>query len=222
MLFLVPIVEGKSETECLPALLKRIWHEAPFVREDQDTLIVLPSIETKGKNQLLSSDSFLGAKLGEASIYLQHKVKDPTIHRGRILIQFDADDACPVEQSQGLLARIQQSHAHLMPQILCVVAVRKLEDWFVASAASLAGKLGFPADMQVPDSFEKGNGERWLTEQKQRLDPPTRYSKTTDAKPITAALDLTQCHTHSRSFRRLCSLLEALRTSPADTPASGA
>jgi hypothetical protein len=220
MLFLVPIVEGQTETKCLPALFTRIWYEAPFAREDQDTLIVLPSIETKGKHKLLSNDSFLGAKLGEASIYLDDRVKDPTIHRGRILIQFDADDECPVEQSRELLARIQKSHAHLIPQILCVVAVRKLEDWFVASAASLAGKLGFPPEMALPETFERVNGARWLTEQKQRLNPTTPYTKSTDAKPIVGALDLILCHAHSRSFHRLCKLLDALRTPPADTSAS--
>lgn len=114
--------------------------------------------------------------------------------------------------SGQLINWAKASHSHL--NILCVVAVRELENWFVAAAESLSNKVGFPVGLVRPTDPEGTNAENWIKQYRP-------YKKATDAVTLAQQVDLTQCRTHSPSFRRLCKLLDPLRSRIADNWLSG-
>ena len=67
---------------------------------------------------------------------------------GGILVLLDADDDCPAELAPTLLNRARSARPDC--RVSVVLANREFEAWFLASAQSLAGRFGFPADIEAP------------------------------------------------------------------------
>ncbi len=181
------IVEGDGEVAAVPVLLRRVaaWR-TPEVSPE-----VLPPIRVR-RDQFLNRDKEFERHLHLAAA----KCGDS----GWILVLLDADDDCPAQLAQQVLARAAACVAHR--KLSVVLANREFEAWFIAAAASLDGHRGFaftPAD--TIDAETPRDAKGWL---RQRMAGGT-YGETTDQPAFAARFDLQQAFDGSRSFRKLCS-----------------
>lgn len=175
------IVEGDGERFALPKLLHRIaadhgvynLHAAEPWRTPRSKLIAARGVE-------------------KAVDAVATRVRG----RGGILVLLDADDDCPAQCGPGLLARTCGARQDM--RIRVVLANREYEAWFLAGAASLAGKHEFPSDLRPPDNAERIRGcKEWLTRQRARGHP---YKETVDQAPLSSSLDLRLARENSPSF----------------------
>ena len=113
-----------------------------------------------------------------------------------MLVLLDADDDCPAEYGPVLLARAQAARAD--KQVSVVLANREFEAWFLASAPSLAGQFGFPAEFPGPHNPEAlRDCKGMLTRMRPKGQP---YKETVDQAPITSVFDLKMARERSSSF----------------------
>jgi Domain of unknown function (DUF4276) len=202
-LFIGSIVEGETETQCVPAILKRIWYELLAQTE-----VVVPLPPARQSRDQLVNDAYdtLAANILKVSMQLQKKLKDKSNDRGVILILLDAEDDCPATLGPRLLVRA--SSARSDAKIACVLAKRSLENWIVAGAASLQGVNGLLAAAPIPEHAEEQSGVAWLKKQLATSDRSRSYSKVTDAKIFFRDINLAECRLNSPSFDKLCRELE--------------
>lgn len=189
------IVEGHGEVSALPKLLYRLAREFPMVdlstpkppwRRTRGSLLAPNGIERE-----VESNSWVGPS-------------------GGILVLLDADDDCPAELAPALLNRAQSARPDR--RVSVVLAKREFEAWFLASAQSLAGRFGFPADMEAPADPEGVRGAKeWLSRHRPKGHP---YKETVDQAALASAFDIGQAREHSPSFGKFCRELEALLSSP--------
>lgn len=184
MTSIVCIVEGDGEVQALPVLLRRLTES----RGTYDIDIPMP-IRVRRDQFLQRADEFRGkllladAKAGTS---------------GTVLILLDADDDCPVT----LATKVTQNAAVVLPnsRVCVVIANREYEAWFLAGAASLAGKRGLREDLASPlnpDGMRDAKG--WLSEHIQNY----RYHPVSDQPALTACLDIELAAQGSRSLRKL-------------------
>jgi hypothetical protein len=181
------IVEGDGEVAAVPVLLRRIaeWR-TPEVFTD-----VLPPIRVR-RDRFLKLDEEFQRYLRLAAA----KCEDD----GWILVLLDADDDCPAQLAEQILARAAASIAHR--KVSVVLAKREFEAWFVAAAESLNGYRGFSFDpAERIDAETPRDAKGWL---RQRIASGV-YGETTDQPAFAARFDLQQAFDGSRSFRKLCS-----------------
>lgn len=192
VLTLVPLVEGQGELQALPVLLRRIIAAIDPMRA-----------VTVAKPLRVGRGSMLKAGELERYVELAARLADGD---GGVLVLVDADDDCAAELGPQLLARAQNRRpGH---PIAVVVAVREFEAWFLAAAASLAGRRGLPADLAPPLQPEEiRDAKGWL--QKQRIDG-LAYSPTVDQPALAAALDLDLARANAPSFDKLWREIERL------------
>jgi hypothetical protein len=89
-----------------------------------------------------------------------------------------------------------------------VLAKCEYEAWLIASAESISGHRGLPADLTCPASpDELRDPKGWLSN---RLPAGRRYQPTLDQTALTAHLDFALARERSRSFRKLLSALDKL------------
>jgi hypothetical protein len=143
---------------------------------------------------------------------LRSRLRHSEADRGFVLLLIDADEDCPAKLGPQLQARARAGRSDA--DIACVIAKRELENWFKATAASLAGVSGLPEDLTVPVNPEVGSGDRWLTDQMQRKDRRRKYTKPADAVELAERMDCQQCRDNSPSFDKLCRELEARLPQP--------
>jgi hypothetical protein len=189
------IVEGQGEYQGIRTLLERIWYELL----GGDYLDVLrPFRQPQGT---LLQEAGLKAAVDAARIKLDNMPPDDR-HK-LVLILIDAEDECPRDLAPRLLGWAREARADA--DIACVLPNPMFETWFAATAASLAGQNGLPADLTTPADPE-GNrlGKGWL--RRQLL--PRKYSETVDQPRFTARMDLALCRASSPSFDKLCRELE--------------
>jgi hypothetical protein len=181
------IVEGDGEVAAVPLLLRRIseWR-TPEAFPD-----VLAPIRVRRDRFLNRNEEF--------QRYLQlaaAKCEDD----GWILVLLDADDDCPAQLAEQLLARATACVAHR--RVSVVFATREYEAWFIAAAESLHGHRGFAFDpVDTIDAETPGDAKGWF---RARMAGGT-YGEATDQPAFSARFDLQQAFDGSRSFRKLCS-----------------
>ncbi len=182
------IVEGDGEVTALPVLLRRVgrWQSPTALIQ------ILPPIRVRRDRFINRDEEFnrhlllAAAKCGES---------------GWILILLDADDDCPVRLAAEMKQRARQVVPHR--RVAVVLANREYEAWFIASAKSLNGQLGFqcaPDDWAV-DAETPRNAKGWISK---RIEDGG-YHTVTDQPAFSARMDLEMVFEHSRSFRKLCS-----------------
>ncbi len=190
---IVPIVEGHSEVESVPILLRRILSESGH---HELAVSIAKPIRVK-RNRVV--------KEGE----LEKEIKKARCFRPGcrcVLVLLDADDDCPAELGPNLLERAKAAHSDL--HICVVLANREFEAWFLGSMESLRGNSGIREDA----SFE-GDPER-PRDAKGRLSKLMKgqrhYLETTDQPSFAAVFDLQACRGECRSFRKLAHDVESL------------
>lgn len=216
--YIAPVVEGHTEVKCLERILHRVWLELLFA---PDRLQVLQPSRGNRSSLAKVGHPELDSKIDEGQEKLRVKLRRDQDSTGFILLLLDADDDCPATLGPELLQRANAIRPDV--PVACVLANRQLENWFRASAASLAGVGKLPGDLAAVADPESGRGAAWLTDQMKRLDPKSEYKKPGDAVLLAQRMDLAQCHANSPSFRKLCRELSARVPPPvAPTPVAAA
>ncbi len=190
------IVEGHSEVEAVPILIRRIAASLyPELLIDTLRPIRIP------KNKVVKEGELeRGVELAARNITSQ----------GGIFIILDSDDDCPAQLGPELLCRALQVRSDL--PIAVVLAKHEFESWFLAAAESLQGQRGLKSDLQSPDNPEAIRAAKgWL---KQRMESGETYRETLDQPALTARFDLDRAR-HADSFdkcyRGIVYLLDELR-----------
>ena len=187
------VVEGHGETTSVPILIRRIvgeqWPELPVQ-------IPPPLRLSRGKittpHELSRAVDLMARKAGDGA---------------PVLIFLDADDDCPAQLGPQLLAVARASRSDR--EIGVVIAQREFEAWYLASASSLRGLRGLPADLAPPPNHEQiRNAKGWLD---QRM--PSGYAPTVDQPRFAASFSLAEARAN-QSFLR-CERL-VLRLTGAD------
>ncbi|WP_053845830.1 DUF4276 family protein [Paracidovorax avenae] len=186
MIPIASIVEGDSEVIALPLLLRRLAGEL----EPAVAVQPLPPIRVRRDRFIQREDEFrkqlllAAAKSGE---------------QGWILVVLDADDDCPAQLGQQLLARAQKYVPHR--RISVVLANRELEAWFIAAASSLQGARGFAVEVdELVEAEIPRDAKGWM----RRHMKGGVYREILDQPAFAARIDLQQAKDNSRSFRKLC------------------
>jgi hypothetical protein len=103
---------------------------------------------------------------------------------GALLVLLDADRDCPAKLGVQLLDTVSQARQDR--RVSVVVAKREFEAWFLAAAASLAGKRGLPSDLAPPDDPEDiADCKGWLGKSM-----PHGYHETLDQPAFSSLIDL--------------------------------
>ena len=190
------IVEGHSEVEAVPILIRRIAENlCPELGIDTPRPIRI------SRNKIVKADELeRGVELAARNIRGQ----------GAILIILDSDDDCPAQLGPELLCRALQVRRDL--PIAVVLAKYEFESWFLAAAESLRGQRGLKKNLQSPDNPEAIRGAKgWLNRQ---MESGETYRETLDQPALTAHFDLDRAR-HADSFdkcyRDIVCLLDELR-----------
>lgn len=185
------IVEGDGEIRALPKLLFRLAKQfsvmdlrvPPPMRVPRGRLVAVGGIER--------AVSAAGQRVDTA---------------GGILVLLDADDDCPAKLAPVLLQRAHAARPDLPASV--VLANREFEAWFLAAAASLAGKHGFPADLSAPADPERIRAAKeWLTRHRTDGRP---YRPTVDQAPLVSAFNMDHARSGSPSFDKFCREAQSL------------
>ena len=196
------IVEGESEVETVPVLIRRIaanlYPELPIVVPPP---IRRPRNKVVKENELESAVEFVARQIGR---------------QGAIFIILDSDNDCPAELGPALLHRALQARNDI--PIAVVIAKNEFEGWFLAAAESLRGKRGLKGDIISPNNPEGiRDAKRWLS---QRMDNNKTYSETTDQPALTALFDIEQARqadSFDKCHREIVRLLEELQKANVST-----
>src|SRR5688572_29082730 len=104
-----------------------------------------------------------------------HRVARTVGTEGAVLVVLDGDDDCPAQLGPVLLRRAEGA-CRTIP-VAVVLAKKEFEAWFIASAASLAGRRGLPADLRAPADPEAiRDAKGWLSCQMPRGSPTAKPS----------------------------------------------
>ena len=190
------IVEGESEVETVPLLIRRIagnlYPELPIVVPPP---IRRPRNKVVKENELEKAVEFVARQIGG---------------QGAIFIIFDSDDDCPAELGPALLRRASQAHSDL--PIAVVLAKHEFEAWFLAAAESLRGQSGLGDDMHPPNDPEAIRGAKeWLSNQ---MEGSRTYRETRDQPTLAALFDIEQARqadSFDKCYRDIVRLLSELR-----------
>ncbi len=137
--YIVPIVEGQTEVNCVERLLQRVWTQ---LLAAPNRLQVLPASRGK-RDALLDPDRpDLAEKIEEAYVKLSRRLAYDSSGTGLLLLLLDAEGDCPATIAPMLLEAGKKARSDT--DICCVVAKRMLENWIVAGASTLAGVNGLP------------------------------------------------------------------------------
>ena len=103
-----------------------------------------------------------------------------------ILLDSDADGACPAEDGPALLSRARRARNDLA--ISVVLASKEFEAWFIAAARSLRGVCRLPEDLEPPPDPEEIRGAKeWLS---RHMPPHQPYAETTDQPAMAQRFDM--------------------------------
>lgn len=177
---IVPIVEGFSEVESVPVLMRRLMYSWGKYH-----LEIAKAVRVK-RYQVI--------KEGELERRVQMAMTRPNCKA--VMVILDADDDCPKDIAMELLSR-----ARLIAQdtpVSVVLPKSELESWFVGSIESLRGVRSISANACSPNDPETiRNAKAFLTDAMQR-----HYIATIDQPAFTAKFDLDKALESCRSFKK--------------------
>lgn len=193
------IFTGHGERESLPVLVRRI-----AATLDPGMIVSI------GNRRRIAEE--LMRKPGELEIAVEQAARIVG-NKGGILIVADCDwrDGVPCKDGPMLLERARSVRPE-MPMAL-VLAKKEYEAWFLASAESLRGKRGLPADLTPPEDVESIRAAKeWLGN---RMEHQQGYAPVTDQPALTAVFDMDMARKRSASFdkcyREIVGLLQTLK-----------
>lgn len=191
---IVPVVEGIGERSAVPELLRRILYERMGLYDH----LVGTAVCAKGEGNLTS----------RIETYVRYALESTP---DAIIVIRDSDECCAWELASTLAARCLALNTQTPIAVVC--AVRKYENWFLASYDSVKGESSPNRSLPRPDTGFAGksesmaNAKAWLTQNMPRGRP---YKETSHQTPLTNRIDIDVALTNSRSFRRLYHAVEEL------------
>jgi Domain of unknown function (DUF4276) len=187
---ILPIVEGESEVESVPVLLRRLLHKL-----GRSEIGVARPFRVK---------RYQVVRPGELERALRQGLRDRHGVQA-ILVLLDADDDDPQRLEEELLARCR---AETSVPTAVVVARRELEAWFLGCKDALRGICGIHPEANAPADPEaiRGAKER-LT---RNMQGQRRYLEVDDQPTLAAAMDFDLAARRCPSFDRLRSRLTSL------------
>ncbi len=179
---IVPIVEGYSEVESVPILLRRILE-----RETAYSVQVAKPFRVKRN---------LVVKEGELERAIRQVVRS-RLDAGGILVLLDADKDCPAQLGPRLLKRCQ---AVTQLPVAVVLAKGEFEGWFLGAKESLQGVRGIRQDATAPENPEgiRGAKERLS----KNMQGQRRYMEVDDQPALAAKMNLELAKERCRSFEK--------------------
>ncbi len=196
MIAIASIVEGYSEVEAVPELIRRVAAHAR------------PSLYVQALRPTRVPKSSLERDLERLMRLCAIQIDQLETMIGGVLIVLDADDDCPAQLGPRLFERARQARADI-PTVV-VIAKSEYESWFLASAESLRGKRGLPSDLVSPPNPEGiRDAKGWLGDRM----GPSGYSETVDQVKLSAVFDLEKARrsqSFARCYDRLVNLFDEL------------
>ncbi len=192
------IVEGQGESSALPILLRRIGAEV-------DVSIRIQTIIARHSRHLLIRAGELERAIQAISYRLPPK--------SGILVLLDADDDLSCELGPALLRRARDVRPDVRTRV--VLATKEYEAWFLAAAASLAGKCGLQPNLAPPQEPESiRDAKHWLTREMQagQIYSPTRHQPA-----LTAQFDFNAARSaksFDKFYRDVQSMILELKVAP--------
>lgn len=190
---IVPIVEGQSEQESIPLLIRRILEG-----------IGIHGIAIR-KGFRVHRDRFV--KENEVERSVEFARRQPGVRA--IAVMVDADDDCPRELAPALLARGAPVAGSCVVSV--VLAKMEMEAWFIAGIESLRGIRGIRDDAVRPEDPEAIRGAKaWLT---RNMRQGHTYVPVDDQPALAQQFDYVSAAVHSRSLRKFIKDVRYLGTS---------
>lgn len=188
---IVPIVEGHSEVESVPVLLRRLLAELRRL----DVTIAHPV--RIGRLKILRP-----GELERALRYARFRTEGCDA----ILVVLDADDDAPCKLGPQLVTLAGQTLAELPCKV--VLAKRELESWFLGSIESLRGKRGIADDAEpVEDPEAPRDAKGRLV---QLMTVGRTYVEVDDQPALAAIFDMHMARRRCPSFDKLVRDVQAL------------
>lgn len=185
---IVPIVEGHSEEQSIPTLLRRVLHDRGIFDIRVDRVI------REHRQRLARPEVFLN-RLRMA----QHR---PDCRA--IVVVFDADDDAACLLAPKL--RHEARRAAIATPLSVVLAVREIEAWMVAGVNSLRGCRGVFVDAASPPNPESIRAAKeWLNAHMDH-----GYKPTIDQAPLLQRLDYQEARHRAPSLDKLLRDLDEL------------
>lgn len=179
---IIPIVEGQSELESVPVLMRRLRDKWGIFSLEIGRPVRVKRYQVVREEEL------------ERRVTLA--MSRPNCHA--IVIVLDADDDCPKNLAPQLLERAR-SVARDIP-VSVVMPKSELESWFIGSIESLRGKRGISVSVSSPENPEDIRGaKRFLTN---AMESQRHYIETADQPALAAVFNIDQAHRNCRSFRK--------------------
>lgn len=192
---ILAIVEGQSEVESVPILLRRI-------RDQMQAF----NIQIARPFRVKRNKVILNGQLERA---INHGINDRG-NIGAILVLLDANDDCPAELGPQLIERCRQTTN--LP-VAVVLANKEMEAWFLGGKESLRGVRGIRTDAVPPPNPEgiQGAKER-LT---QNMEHGRRYLQVDDQPALAARVDFLvikgRCPSFDKFLREVQNLIKLIR-----------
>jgi len=186
---IVPIVEGQSEEQSVPVLLRRVL-----------TLLGIHSVQVAWPFRVKRTKI---VKEGE----LERAIKLALMDRAgaeAILVLLDADDDCPVDLASRLRKR---AAAVTNKPCAVVVAQREFEAWLLGAKESLRGCRGIGDGATAPPNPEDIRGAK---EALSRNMVNRRYLEVDDQPAFAKVFDLAMARSACRSFDKFMREAERL------------
>ena len=178
-----PIVEGYSEVEAVPVLLRRLIAEA------KSWEITVGRPIRRYRSQLVKKSEL------EKSVRLA--LLEPNC--GGVLIMFDGDKDCPAK----LGPTVRRWAVAAAGGIPCEVVMphREYEAWFLAAIESLRGKRGIKNDADIHLEPEMPRGAKEQLEARMRTG--RSYLERADQPAFSAVFSMATTYARCRSFRKM-------------------
>ncbi|MGB8992015.1 MAG: DUF4276 family protein [Desulfobaccales bacterium] len=179
---ILPIVEGQSEVESVPILLRRI-------RDQMQAFNIQISRPWRVKRNKV-------VKQGELERAITQGIRDRS-NIGAILLLLDAEDDCPAALAPELLERSRQT-THL--PVVVVLANIEMEGWFLGGKESLRGICGIEPNAVAPPNPESIRGAKERLSK--NMGHGRRYLEVDDQPAFAAHLDFNLTRSRCRSFEK--------------------
>jgi hypothetical protein len=188
---LVPIVEGHSEVQSVPVLLRRLVAE----REQYKVKVVRP----------VRIGRYKVVRPGELERACELARRRPE-GCDAILLLLDGDDDCPKEIAPDLLKRAANASAGL--PVAVVLAKTEFEAWFLGSLESLRGVRGIAKTAVSPENPEDiRDAKAYLSRQ---MTGERTYVEVDDQPALADRFDLQSARQRCPSFDKFIRDVEAI------------
>jgi len=189
--WIAPIVEGQSEVQSVPLLLRRM-----LVQEGASGVEVLRPFRVK-RNKIVREGEL------ERTLKLVQRIRP---EMGGVLLLLDADDSPPDALTHDLQERCQKTLPAVPVSV--TLAVREFECWLLAAKESLRGYRGIREDARAPsepDAVRDGKGSL-----SRNMHSGRRYMAVDDQPALAAQMNLRRAEERSPSFARFVAAVRAL------------